>query len=79
MRRRAHGARVSFRLSERAMVTVRLRRGDKVVKTRHVRGAGTLRVTLRGKVLRAGRYSVQLRARDLAGNASGTETAHVTM
>ena len=77
---RPRGARVSFRLSERATVTVRLERGGKVVKTRHVRGSGSLRVTVQDRrALRPGRYRVQLRAEDLAGNRSGIRTARITV
>jgi plastocyanin len=79
VQRRPHGARVSFRLSERSMVTVRLERGGKVVKTRHVRGSGRIRLTVRDKSLRPGRYSVQLRAEDVAGNRSGVRTARITV
>jgi plastocyanin len=72
------GARVRFRVSERSVVTVRFKRGDKTVQTRKVSAAGTARATVR-KRLRAGRYRVELRAEDLAGNRSGLQTARLTI
>jgi hypothetical protein len=75
----AKGAKVSFRVSERAAVTVRLKRGRKVVKTRHVTVSGRGRVTIGGKALQAGRYRVELRARDIAGNASSRKAARITL
>jgi plastocyanin len=75
----AKGAKVSFRVSERADVTVRLKRGRKVVKTRHVTVSGRGRVTIGRKALRAGRYRVELRARDIAGNASSRRAARITL
>jgi plastocyanin len=64
-----------FRVSERSEVTVRLARAGKRVRTKHVAAAGRGSVTLRG--LRPGRYRIELRARDLAGNASAARVAHV--
>jgi plastocyanin len=64
-----------FRVSERSEVTVRLARAGKRVRTRRVAAAGRGSVTLRG--LRPGRYRIELRARDLAGNASAARVAHV--
>jgi plastocyanin len=69
--------RVSFRVSERSVVTVRLSRAGRTVRTRRAASASRGSVTVRG--LRAGRYRVQLRARDLAGNASAARIAHVTV
>jgi len=66
-----------FRVSERSAVTVRLVRAGKRVRTKRVSARSRGSVTLRG--LRPGRYRVQLRARDLAGNASGARVAHVTV
>jgi plastocyanin len=76
--RMKRGARVRFRVSERSVVTVRFKRGDKTVETRKVSAAGTARATVR-KGLRAGRYRVELRAEDLAGNRSGLRTARLTI
>ena len=74
----ARGAKVRFRVSEAARVTARFRRGGKTVKTRtfNVR-RGTRSVTVRG--LRAGRYRVEVRARDLGGNRSPLRRASVTV
>jgi plastocyanin len=65
------GARVRFRLSEPASVTITIKRRGKVYRTARVHApAGTRRVTVRGKLLKRGRYVVQLRARDAMGNRS---------
>jgi plastocyanin len=79
VRRMGHGARIRFRVSERARVTVRLQRGHKVVGTRHVNAVGRESVTVRDTALRAGRYRVRLRAADVAGNRSGVRTARLTL
>ena len=64
-----NGARVRFRVSERALVTLRVQKRGIPVKTKHVRAAKQRRtVTIRG--LRAGRYEVVVRAADPAGNRS---------
>jgi plastocyanin len=74
----ARGARVRFRLSEPARVTIRFKRGRKTVKTRRVDARkGTRTVTVRG--LRAGRYRVEVRARDLAGNQSRLKRARLSV
>jgi plastocyanin len=65
--------RVRFRLSEPATVTVRVkRRGSrKVLKSARIQAqAGTRTVTLRSKRLKKGRYTVEIQARDAAGNRS---------
>ena len=72
------GARVRFRLSEAARVTIKLTRGNRVVKTRIVnarRGANSL--VVRG--VREGRYRVQLSARDLSGNPARSQRTRVTV
>jgi hypothetical protein len=58
---------------------VRLKRDATVVRTRHVDAAGSERLTVRGKALRASRYRVELRGEDVAGNRSGVRTARYTM
>jgi hypothetical protein len=78
VRRVARGARVRFRLSEAGRATLALKRGQKTVKTRTVdvrKGANA--VTVRG--LRAGGYRVEVRARDLSGNAARVKRARVTV
>jgi plastocyanin len=64
---------VSFRVSEQSVVTVRFRRGGKTVKTKKASTAGRGSVTV--AQLKAGRYSVKLTATDVAGNASRSRSA----
>jgi plastocyanin len=69
-----HGARVRFKLSENATVTVAFRKrsgSHRVLKAvrRQVR-AGTRSITVRSSRLKKGRYTVELRARDAFGNRS---------
>jgi plastocyanin len=78
VRRVARGARVRFRLSEAGRATLALKRGGKTVKTRTVdarKGSNT--VTIRG--LKAGGYRVEVRARDLSGNAAKLRRARVNV
>jgi plastocyanin len=66
-----HAARVTFRLSEPSTVTIRVKRGHKVVKTvRKQVAAGTRTVTIRSKKLKKGRYTIVVLARDAFGNRS---------
>ena len=67
LRRRAGGARIRYRLSERARTIVRVKRGGRLVWRRAARGR---RGELLVRGLRPGRYAVALRARDLGGNPS---------
>jgi plastocyanin len=71
-------ARVRFRLDEPGRATIRLVRGSRAY-TRSVtfRRAGRRAVTLRG--IAAGRYRVEVRARDLGGNRSQLKRARVTV
>ncbi len=72
------GARVRFRISEAGRVTIKFRARRRVVKTRHARArAGGNSVTVRG--VRAGRYRVEITARDLAGNRTRSRRARVTV
>ena len=72
-----NGARVRFRLSERARVIVRFRLGGLVVKSaRKTFGPGPGRLTVRDRRME-GRYRVEVFARDLSGNRSQTERATV--
>jgi plastocyanin len=65
------GARVTFTVSENATVTIRVKRGKKVVKTVKVQAvAGTRTVNLRSSKLKKGRYTIEVAARDAAGNSS---------
>jgi plastocyanin len=74
-----HGVRVRFRVSEPARVTVRAKRGRRTVKSTTVRltRAGSRAVTLRG--LRAGRYRIDVLARDSADNRSHVKRARLTV
>jgi plastocyanin len=65
--------RVSFRVNEQSVVTVRLKRGRKVVKTKKASTASRGSVTVAG--LKPGRYAVQVRATDPAGNVSSLRRA----
>jgi plastocyanin len=64
---------VSFRVSEQSVVTVRLTRGKKTVKTKKAAVSGRGSVTVAG--LKAGRYAVRVSATDVAGNASSSRGA----
>ena len=67
VRRRTGGARIRFRLSERARTVVRVKRSGRLVWRRAARGR---RGTLVVRDLAPGRYAVALRARDFGGNPS---------
>ncbi len=61
-----------FKLSEAAKVTIKVRKGHKVVKTFHMsgkQGTNTFRLTHRG-LKKHVRYTAAIRAVDAAGNAS---------
>jgi plastocyanin len=74
-----NGARVRFRLSERARVHVRFRFGGVVVKSaRKTFGAGPGRLTVRDRRM-DGRYRIEVFARDLSGNRSRVKHARVTV
>jgi len=73
VRRVRRGARVTFRLSEPATVTLRFkkRRSGKVVRTVHLQARpGRRTVAVRSSRLRRGRFTIELQARDAAGNRS---------
>jgi plastocyanin len=73
------GARVRFRLSERARVTVRFKLAGLTVKSaRRTFRAGRHRLTVRDRRLR-GRYRIEVVARDIAGNSSRAWRASVTV
>jgi plastocyanin len=76
-RRVSKGARVRFKVSEESVVNVAVKRGGRMVKSVDVPGSGARSVTVSG--LRAGRYVVQVRATDLAGNRSKLRTLRVTV
>jgi plastocyanin len=70
-------ARVRFKVSEDADVTVAFKRGRRTIKSAGASGTGTRSVTVRG--LRAGRYVLQVRATDVAGNRSKLRTLRLTV
>jgi plastocyanin len=69
-------ARVRFRVSEQSVVTVRFKRGRRTVRTVETAADGLRGVTVR---MRRGRYRVEVRAVDLAGNRSSLRIARVTV
>src|SRR5262249_28710960 len=78
VKRASHrAARVRFRVSEESVVDVAFKRGGKVVKRYAASGTGTLAFTT--KALKAGRYSVVVKAYDVAGNASSQKKVSLTV
>jgi plastocyanin len=73
----AKRVRIGFRVSEQSVVTVKLTRRGKTVKTKRANASRRGTVTFAG--LKAGRYRIRLSARDVAGNASSVRTARVTL
>jgi plastocyanin len=64
-------ARVTFRLSEPATVTIRVKKRKRVIASKRYQAqAGTRTVTLRSRKLKKGRYTLEILARDAAGNRS---------
>jgi plastocyanin len=76
VRRRGHRAHVHFRVSEQSKVTVRFKRGHRTVRKVWVKARRTRTVSV---WMRHGRYRVEVRATDLAGNRSKTRRAWVRM
>jgi plastocyanin len=70
-------ARVRFRVSEEAVVLVRVRRGGRTVQSISQTGTGLLGVN--AKKLKPGRYSVEVRAVDLAGNVAKMRKVTLTV
>ena len=74
----ATGAKIRWTLSETASLTIKFTKGTKSTKVlRTVRLAGrpgTSAITVRGAKLTKGRYTVQIDARDRAGNRSTART-----
>jgi plastocyanin len=74
----AHGAKVSFALSESSTVTIRFKRGSRTVgSTRLSARAGSRSFTLRSSRLVRGRYTVEIEARDARGNKAAVQRAKV--
>ncbi len=77
-RRVAKGAaRVRFRVSEESDVSVAVKRDGRTVKSGTASGNGRSAWTVRG--LRAGRYTIQVRATDIAGNRSSLRTLRLNV
>ena len=73
----SRGARVRFRLSEAGHVTIKLRRGNRVVKTSRASArAGVNSVMVRG--VRAGSYRVEIAAQDLSGQPGALASARAS-
>jgi len=74
-----NGARLRFRLSERARVTVRFKLAGLTVKSaRRTFRAGTRSLTVRDRRMH-GRYSIEIRATDLGGNRSRPTRVRLTV
>jgi plastocyanin len=74
------GARVTFKLSEPATVTLRFKKrgSSKVVHTERLQARpGTRTVTVKSARLKRGRYTVELLARDATGNTSSALRSNV--
>ena len=77
-RRVAKGAaRVRLNVSEDSDVSVEFRRGGRTIKSGTVSGVGRRALTVRG--LKAGRYTVRVRATDIAGNRSSLKTLRLNV
>lgn len=69
-------AKVRFRLTETATVTVRVKQKSKVLRTVRLQmRAGTRTVTVRSAKLKRGRYTIELQARDATGRSSAVQRA----
>ena len=65
---------LSYRLSESAKVTVRIKQGRRTLKRLSATGvAGRNRLAINRRTLPRGRYSVVVSAKDAAGNSSGAK------
>jgi plastocyanin len=66
-----HAARVTFKLSEASTITIRVKRGKKLLVSKRLQApAGTRTVTVRSRKLKKGRYTIEILARDAVGNRS---------
>jgi plastocyanin len=73
-----HGTKVSFSLSEQASVTIRVKHGKTTVRTARLsQRAGSWSVTIRGTKIVAGRYTVEVEARDARGNQAAVQRRNV--
>lgn len=76
-RRTKSTVRVKFRVSEQSTVLVSLKRGGKTIKS--VVGAGTGNGYLDVKKVKAGRYTIQVQAADIAGNEAAIKKTSITV
>lgn len=77
-RRTGRGAlQVRFNVSEQSVITARIKRGGKVRKTITGDADGVALLRVRG--LKAGRYTIDVRATDLAGNRSTLRKTALTV
>jgi hypothetical protein len=68
------GGALTYRLSEPAKVTLRIKKGGRTVKKLTANGkAGRNRMAIRTRKLAGGRYQLVLSARDAAGNSSSAK------
>jgi hypothetical protein len=68
------GSKLRYRLSEKARVTVRVKKGGRTVKTISRKGrAGRNQLAIGSGKLADGRYKLVVRAKDAAGNASAAK------
>jgi plastocyanin len=78
-----HGARVRFKLSENATVTLSFRKRSgshkRLATVRRQVRKGTRSITVHSKKLKKGRYTVELRARDPFGNRSALVRKRLTV
>ena len=61
------------------MITITFKRGNRIVKRAETSGTGTRNILVRDRRLRPGRYRVQVRATDVAGNRSPLRTAPLSI
>jgi plastocyanin len=74
----AHGAKVTFTLSEPAAVTIRVKHGSATARAVRVSARAGLRsVTVRSSKLVRGRYTVEVEARDARGNRAAVQSKRV--
>ncbi|HEX6389029.1 MAG TPA: Ig-like domain-containing protein [Solirubrobacteraceae bacterium] len=66
---------IKLTLSEAGKVTVRVRRNGKTIRTLvRTRGAGKQTIAMSRRALKAGRYTLQVSAKDAAGNTSTSKS-----
>ena len=61
------------------MITIAFKHGNRIVKRAETSGTGTRTILVRDRRLRPGRYRVQVRATDVAGNRSPLRTVRLNL